>query len=275
MCWVKESSTTAKGFRKWRFCLPCPSCSWLLCNFHSQEPALYKASSTSAPSEVFQSTSSKDCLLVALLHCNSDIGSSTLFPFLSTTEQLVSSPLAHAFRMFKCRTKPQSPSNLVIRAILLSGKTNHQVLKGKKELPRGVEHGWRDRHNFFTQLQKDNDGLLSFLPWWSLTLGIAFILLTVHLVISAKGSMCCHFSDKGVNNNTVEICFCLNSGQSEHLLIKMGLKVILTVYIPSSQNLQRQGLAPAALKKALSPWQPAQSGLCFHQAQKATAWQVH
>lgn len=96
------------------------------------------------------------------------------------------------------------------------------------------------------------------------------------MVISAQGSMCCHFPDKGVNNNTAEICFCFNSGQSEqHLLIKMGLKVILTLYIPSSQNLQWRGSAPAALKKGLSPWQPAQSGLCFHQAQKATAWQVH
>lgn len=50
-------------------------------------------------------------------------------------------PLAPAFRMFKCRIKPQSPSNIVIRAILLSRKVNYQVLKGKKELPRGVEHG--------------------------------------------------------------------------------------------------------------------------------------
>lgn len=115
--------------------------------------------------------------------------------------------------MFKCRIKPQSLSNPVIRAILLSRKINHQVLKSKKELPRGVEHGWRDRHNFFTQLWKDSDALLSFLPWWSLKLGITFILLSVHMVISAQGSMCCHFSDKGVNNTTVEICFPFNSGQ--------------------------------------------------------------
>lgn len=72
VCWVKESgTTTAKGFRKWRFCLPCPSCSWLLCNFHSQEPVLYKASGASAPSEAFQSTSSKDRLPMALPHCHS------------------------------------------------------------------------------------------------------------------------------------------------------------------------------------------------------------
>lgn len=138
MCWVKESAaTTVKGFRKWRFCLPCPSCSWLLCNFYSQEPALYKASSASAPSGVFQSPSSKDWLPMALLHCNSDIGSSTLFHFLSTAEQLVLSPLVPAFKMVKCRIKPQSPPNLVIRAILLS-EVNHQLPKSKKELPRGV-----------------------------------------------------------------------------------------------------------------------------------------
>lgn len=139
--------------------------------------------------------------------------------------------------MFKCRIKPQSPSNIVIRAIVLSGKVNYQVLKGKKELPRGVEHGWRDRHNFFTQLWKDNDALLSFLPWWSLKLGIPFILLSVHTVISAQGSMGCHSSDKVANNTTVEICFPFNPGQSEQRpLIKMGLKVILTLQIASSQT---------------------------------------
>lgn len=49
-----------------------------------------------------------------------------------------------AFRTFKCRTKPQSSSNIVI---LPSAKVNNQVTKSKKEFPRGMEHGWSDRHN--------------------------------------------------------------------------------------------------------------------------------
>lgn len=49
--------------------------------------------------------------------------------------------------------------------------------------------------------------------------------------------MGCHFSDKVANNTTVEICFPFNPGQSEQRpLIKMGLKVILTLQIASSQT---------------------------------------
>lgn len=153
MCRVKENgTTTAKDFSIWRFCLPCPSCSLLLCNFHSQEPVLYKASA-SAPGEVFQSTSSEDWLRTALLlhpdsYPDSYTDASTLFTFLSAACVVPSCPWIRrphpAFRTFKCRTKPQSSSNTVI---LPSAKVNNQVTKSKKEFPRGMEHGWSDRHN--------------------------------------------------------------------------------------------------------------------------------